>query len=128
MNFSAIEWMAAIIAIIALIKIFVILIKPKAWLPVIEFFYSKPNITMIVSAILAAITFRYLFMELTMVQIFATILFTSLLAMVTISVYSKEVISIAKKMLKDRKFLSRAWLSIIIWVILAILVLKEIFF
>jgi hypothetical protein len=120
--------MAIILAVLALIKLFVILIKPRAWLPVVEFFYNKPNITMIVSAILAAVTFCYLIKELTLVQIFATMLFTSLLAMVTVSVYSKEIISVAKKMLKDRKLLSKAWLSIIIWIILSILVLKELFF
>ena len=128
MNFTAIEWMAAIIALLALIKILVILVKPKAWIFVIDFFYGKPNITMVLSAILALVTFWYLLKELTIVQIFAAMLFTSLLAMITVSVYSKEVISVAKKMLKDRKVLSRAWLSIIIWVILAVWVLKELFF
>jgi hypothetical protein len=127
MAFDFIQWMAFIFAAIALIKILVVLIKPKAWMPVVEFFYSKPVVTMIVSLVLAGFTFWYILKELTIVQIFATMVFTALLAMVTVSIYSKEVISVARKMLKDRNFLYRAWVPIVIWVILIVWVLKELF-
>lgn len=125
---SIIEYMAAIIAIIILIKILVILISPKSWMAVVKFFYGNPMITMVLSAILAIGSFWYLMQELTIVQIFAVLFLMSMLMFVSLSVYSKDMIPIARKLLQNRKFMARAWLSIIIWLVLTIWVLKELFF
>ena len=52
--------MALIIAVLIAVKILVVLIKPKAWMGVVEFFYSKPIISMVVSLVLAAVVLNYL--------------------------------------------------------------------
>jgi len=124
---TIIEWMAAIIAIIVLIKILVILISPKSWMSVVKFFYGNSMMTMIVSAILAIGSFWYLMKELTIIQIFAVLFLMSMLMLVSLSVYSKDMIPLARKILQNRKFLNRGWLAIIIWLVLTLWALKELF-
>ena len=74
---------ALIIALLALVKILVILVKPKVWLNLVKSIWSVPMLTMIVCLILAAIVFYYLIQELTIIQIMATTLFIALLAGMT---------------------------------------------
>ena len=125
---TIIEWMAAIIAVIAIIKMLVILVSPKSWKGVINFVYGNTVVIMIVSFILAAGSLWYLLDSgMTIVQIFAVLFFGSFLAMMTVSVYSKEMIAMAKKLLSNKKFLRRAWLSIVIWLALSIWVIVELF-
>ncbi len=117
---------ALIIAVIALVKILVILVKPKAWYGVVKSVWKAPALMMIVCLILAAIVFYYLIQELSIVQIMATMLFLALLYGMTFAVYSKETIVWAQKMLNDRKFLAKGWLPILIWLALILWALKEI--
>jgi len=125
---TPIEIMALIVIVVAVIKLIVILVKPKAWIGVVKSVYSNSVLTMVVSLVLAVIVLNYLLTELTIVQIFASMLFFALLASLSISVYSKDLISLGNKMLKDRKFLSKAWLAIVVWIILIIWAVKELFF
>jgi len=125
---TPIEIMALIVIVVAVIKLIVILVKPKAWIGVVKSVYSNSVLTMVVSLVLAVIVLNYLLTELTIVQIFASMLFFALLAALSISVYSKDLISLGNKMLKDRKFLSKAWLAIVVWIILIIWAVKELFF
>ena len=125
---TPIEWMAAIIALIAVIKILVILIKPSVWMNmVVKPIYSNPIVLMIVALILATGSLWYLLESVTIVQIFAVMFFLSMLALMTAAIYASEVIAVANKMLKTKKFLSKAWLSIIVWLVLAVWVLTELF-
>ena len=117
---------ALIISLLALIKILVILVKPRAWYNLVKKVWSAPNIVMIICLILAAIVFYYLIQELSIVQIMAAVLFIALLYAMTFAIYSKEVVVLARKMLNDRKFMRKAWLPIIIWVILVLWTLKTI--
>jgi len=126
---TPIEWMAAIIAVIAVVKILVLLIKPRAWMNgVVKPVYSNPIVLMIVGLALAAGSLWYLLEEITIIQIFAVMFFLSTLALITAAVYANEIIAVANKMLKNKKFLGKAWLSIIAWLALAIWALKELFF
>ena len=124
---TPIEWMAAVIAIIVVIKLLVIVIKPSAWMKVVKLVYSNPIVLMVLGLIIAAGSIWYLLEEVTIVQIFAVMVFVSGLAMMTVAVYAKEVVAMASKMLKNKQFLSKAWLSIIIWLLLAVWVLKVLF-
>jgi len=126
---TPIEYMAAIVAIAVIIKLLVILIKPSAWMNiVVKPIYSSSVFLMIAGLILAGGSLWYLIDSgLTIVQIFAVLFFLSMTAMITAATYSRDVLSVAKKMLKDKKFLKLAWLSVIIWFVLAIWALKELF-
>lgn len=124
MVLGTIEILALIIAVVAAIKILVILVKPRAWLGVVKAVYKSPMITMIISVILAAVVLYYLNNSgISIVQIFAVMLFIALLGAVGVSAYYKEVSGVISNMLKDRKILKKAWLSILIWILLIIWVL-----
>ena len=117
---------ALIMATLALVKILIILVKPRAWYNLVKAVWKAPTIVMLICLILAAMVFYSLLQELSLVQIMAVVLFVALLGGVTAAVYSKEVVSLAGKMLNDRKFMRKAWLPIIIWLILVLWALKEI--
>lgn len=117
---------ALIISMLALIKILVILIKPKAWLNLVKSIWSVPMLAMLACLVGGAVVFYYLIQELSIVQIMAVVLFVALLGGTSVAVYSKEIVSLAGKMLNDRKFLRKGWLAIIIWLVLILWTLKAI--
>src|SRR3989338_4532993 len=99
MALNPIGIMALFIALFALIKIIVLLINPKHWMKVVRFIYGNPKTTSVISLILAAITLYYLLQQLTIVHIFAVILFLWLLMILCMSAYSKETMIWTDKML-----------------------------
>ena len=46
---------------------------------------------------------------------------------VGVAVYAKEVLGVARKLLKDRKIIKRSWLYLILWIALMIWGFKELF-
>jgi len=129
MVLGTIEIFALIIAVVAAIKILVILIKPSAWMKIVKTVYSVPVLTMVISLILAGVVLYYLVWVsgMTIVDIFAVMLLIALLGAVSMAAYSKDVIAFATKMLKDRTAIKKAWLAILIWIILIIWVLYVLF-
>ncbi len=123
---TTIEIFALIAAIAVLIKLLVILTKPKAWMNLVEKIYNVPSLTMIVSLVLSAVVLYYLLQEITIIQIFAAMLFIALLAAATMSTYFNEVKTLAGKLLKQGA-IRKAWLSIVIWLALSIWVLYVLF-
>ena len=97
---TPVEIFALIVALAAAIKIVVILINPKAWINVVKKVYTNNSLLMIVSLILAAVVLYYLLMEITIIQIFAVMLFLMLLMAMGMAIYKKEIISITPKLLK----------------------------
>lgn len=124
---TPIEIMALILIIVSVVKILVILAKPSAWTEVIKKVWANPFLTGFISFILAVVVLYYLLQELTIVQIFASMLFLALLAAIGIATYCKEVVGIAQKLLKDKNILKKSWLYLIIWIVLIIWVIKELF-
>lgn len=124
---TPIEIIALIFVVIGIIKLITLLINPSKWIKVIDTVYKKPAITMIIALILAAIMLNYLLAELTIVQIFAVMAFLGSLMILNIVNYSKEISTLAKKILKDKNILKKAWLSTIIWIALMFWVLYAIF-
>ncbi len=125
---TPIEIIALILAVVVAVKLLVIMIKPKAWMNVVEVVYRKPTLLMVVSLILAAVVLYYLdFAGITIVQIFAVMVFFALLAAMTASAYAKEIIVLARKMLKDKSVLKKAWLALVVWIVLVVWVLYTLF-
>lgn len=117
---TPIEIIALIFIIVAAIKILVILVKPKAWLDmVVKKVWVSPFITGLICLVLAIIVLYYLIQELTIIQIFAVMGFVGLLAGVGIAAYAKEIVGLAGKLM-NKGIVKRAWLQIIIWIILII--------
>jgi len=117
------EIFAWIVIVITAIKILTILINPAKWVKVVQAVWKNPRIVMPVSLILAALILYNLLKEISIVQIFAVMLFIILMSAASMSVYSKEILALAKNVLKDKKVIEKSWLPILIWIILILWVL-----
>lgn len=126
---SAIEILALILIVVAVVKIVIILISPKIWADlVVKKLWASSGLVMIISLILAVwVLYLLLNAGITIVEIFAVMLFLSLLAAVGVAVYSKEIVGVAQKLLKDRNIVKKSWFYILIWVVLLVWGLKELF-
>ena len=127
---TIIEWMAAIIAVGLIVKLVVVMISPKAWLKVVMPLYSNSLVMTLVGLILAGGSLYFLvspnYGDLTIVQIFAVMFFMSSLIIVGVAGYAKEIIALGKKLMQ-KGLMKRMWLYILIWLVLAIWALKELF-
>ncbi len=122
-----IEIIALIFIIVAVIKILVILSKPEAWVNFVKKFWNVPILTSGICLVLAGVVLYYLIQSgMTIVQIFAVTGFISLLMGAGIGIYAKEVIGVAVKLMK-KGIMKKAWLYTLIWMILLIWGLKELF-
>ncbi len=126
MTFSVVQWFALIIAVFALIKIIVVLAKPKAWIKFAKKIWKNSVVTGWVCIILAAIVLYFLLMELTIIQVFAAMLFTTLLIAAGIAPFSKELMNFASK-IATRRNLSKGWWLFLIWLALIAWVLWTLF-
>lgn len=114
---SSIDVMALIVLLAVSIKIAVILIKPNAWLNFTTKIWGKPKILMIVSLILAALSLIYLINAgVTIVHIFATMLFIALLGAVGVAIYSDKVMLLMQELMQDKTIIKKSWLYIAIWI------------
>ena len=125
--YTAIDILAMIFSAIVLVKILVILIKRQAWIGVVEWIYSKPVVTMLVSLVLALVSLNYLLNSVTIVQIFAVTLFISLLFVMTAAAYYKEIMPLARKVIREKRFMRKVWFPIVIWILLLVWALWMIF-
>lgn len=124
---TPIEIMALIVVIISLIKLIVILINQNAWLSLAKNLYKNPVGTTLVSLLLGYTVLKNLLVELSIVQIFAVLLFFMFLMMISFSAFSKETLEFAERIYKEKHILRKSWLSVIIWVALLVWVLANIF-
>ncbi|MGE4357019.1 MAG: hypothetical protein AB7E08_00500 [Candidatus Omnitrophota bacterium] len=121
---SIIELMALIVVIFSGIKIITLLINPEFWIDkVAKKLWRNKGITIFVSLIIAVLSLLFLLKELTIVQIFATILFFMALMAISMAPYAQTLIGLISQEISRENILKKNWLSIIIWVILMIWVL-----
>lgn len=126
MPFGTLETLASIVIILSVIKLIVFLISRGSWFNFTKKVYSKPLITSIIALILAAIVLYYLINAgITIVDIFAVMLFLGMIMIVAVSRYINELVNwISKKdpksLLKEQWFFMLIWIILLIWVIVAI--------
>ena len=125
MIYTAVEWLALIIAVLSLVKIGFVLIKPKVWMNLATKFWKNPKTVGIFSLILSAVVLYFLLQEITIVQIFATLLFFILLMAMGFAPYIKGIISTSRKNIK--KIIREQRVYLLVWLVLIIWVLWEIF-
>jgi hypothetical protein len=123
---TPVEIMAFIVALFAIIKLIMLLANPTAWMRLPKILNAQPIVSMLVSLVLAAIVLYYLLAELTIIQIFACLLFVMLLMMSAFSPFSKDLVDMAAKML-NKSTLKKAWLPSLVWVLLVVWVLYALF-
>ncbi|MBT4334373.1 hypothetical protein HOD61_00985 [archaeon] len=122
---NAIENIALIIIAASIIKLVVLAINPKKWMNFSKAIYSKPHRIRIVGTFLAALVLYYLIgAGITIVEIFAVMAFMACLLMIGFASFGSELIKKFKiiNIWKDYGY------YILIWVILLLWGLKELFF
>lgn len=127
MTFSVIQWFVVVFSLLAIVKILVVSINPKGWLNLAKGLYKSSALLFVVELILAAILFYYLLQEITIVQVMGGIVLGALLTGMTFAVYAKETLDWGSKLLRGKTLLNRAWLPILIWLVLSIWALSTVF-
>ena len=125
MIYSTIELFALILAIFILIKLIVISVNPKSWMRFSKNLFVKPWLTTSISLILALVVLYYLLLEMTIVQIFAVMLFLTLIIFAGMAHFAKDLHKTIDKNIKGK--IKDSWLSIIIWFLLSLWVLVSVF-
>lgn len=127
MDLTAVEIIAAFVSIIGLIKILAVIFNRKAWYNgVFRKIYSKPKTWGFVYLMLAMIVLYYLIPEVNIVHFMASAALIGLLMGVAFMSYSKEFIILGKEVY-GKKIGGWARVTIVIWVVLTIWALYEIF-
>ncbi|OHB09724.1 MAG: hypothetical protein A3H60_02435 [Candidatus Zambryskibacteria bacterium RIFCSPLOWO2_02_FULL_44_12b] len=124
---TAIENIALVLVVVSALKIFFLLVKPSAWFNTVGKLWMKPGIATVVSLILGAIVLRYLLVELTIVQIFAVFAFTAMFFWFSLAPYRKDFYDLAVRDISVGGIWKKNWPATLIWIILMIWVIKEIF-
>ena len=128
MALSVIEWFVAVFAALTLFKALVFNINPTAW---INFWMNKferiiTHMRIIYLGFFFVLTY-YLLQELTIVQFFAAMMAGAFLMAHTMMHYPAVMKKYAKGF-KKRSDLKKLLLDWIIWIALAVLALRELFF
>ncbi len=129
MAFTPVETIALIIIVVAAIKIFVLLMKPMAWMNFAKKIYlTNPKLTQVIYLVLAAIVLYYLLQEMTIVQILAVAAFMSLLIGVGLMPIMGDLFKKYEGIIKRGNMWKDSWLYTLIWIILLAWGVKELFF
>ena len=128
MAFTAVQNIALVLIIVAIIKIVVLLVKPQAWMNFAKGIYSKPQVAKFVGLILAIVVFYYLYgAGITVVQILAVTAFVALLLMIALADEVEPLIKKYQAMIKKGDLWKNYWLYTLLWIVLMVWGLNELF-
>lgn len=124
---NAIELLAVVFSVLVLVKLIVIVIKPKAWFDnVVKPIYKNNMISMFVFGAAVLVSGYYLLQIMDVVVLGAVTLFVSFLMALNFLLFPNEMLKFSASML-NKDLVKRTWLIIVIWAFLAIWILKEVF-
>jgi len=127
MVLTPIEIIAVVFAVLGLIKIGIIIINVKAWMPVTKTVYGNPKVVSPIVLGLAAIVFYYLIQSLTIVEIVAVMAFTSLIFAIGFLHVGKDLTKMTNKMVKNG-LSSWMWGYMLLWSVAMAYVIYGVFF
>jgi len=110
---TSIEVLATIFAVLILVKLAFIRTNPKAWMDFAQPILRNSVVALSVYLVLAAVVGYFIFSSMTIVQVGAVMLFTSLLMGVGLAPYSQVILKVGEEMLTEG--VGKAWLSMLIW-------------
>lgn len=125
---TPIEIIALILIVFGAVKMFVLLVKPVAWMNLAKNIYAKPAVVSVVSLILGAVVLWYLLAEITIVQILATTAFVGLLFLIGLAPHVSSLLVKYRAQIKRGNLWKDNWLYSLIWIALMIWGVKELFF
>ncbi len=127
---STIEIIALIFIAISFIKLVTILISPKAWYstdnPIVRLVWNKYSAT-VFSLFFGGLILFHLLEEINIVQVFVAVIFTFILAILTIAPVIEKVLKTVASHLERERLFPKYWFPVLVWVGLMIWVVFEIF-
>ena len=117
---TPIEIIALIFIIISVIKLITIAVSPKAWYgssnPLVKLVWNRISAT-IFSLIIGGLILYYLLAEISIVQVFASVMFGFLLMILTVAPDVEKVLKAVPDHIEKKKgsFLAHYWPAIIVW-------------
>ncbi|HIG93526.1 MAG: hypothetical protein QT02_C0005G0002 [archaeon GW2011_AR9] len=124
---TPVEIMALIMVLGGVVKTIFFFQNPKSLTGMINSLSKNSLLVTLVSFALAVVVLRYLLQEVNMVEIFAVMLFLSLLIMMAVGPFFAHLAPFYQKMLQDKKLLQKTWPLIVVWFFLSAWVLYHIF-
>ncbi len=110
---TSIEVLATIFAVLVLVKLAFSWANPRAWMILAQPILRNSVVALLVYLVLAAVVGYFIFSSMTIVQVGAVMLFTSLLMGVGLAPYSQVILKVGEEMLTEG--VGKAWLSMLIW-------------
>ncbi len=117
--------LAAVFAGLILVKLLALLIEPDKWLNLSGLLLRHQAPLTYIYLALIAFTGYVIFSTLNLIDIAVVMLFTSLLTGLTLLPYSSPMLKLGETMASIG--LGKAWLSLVIWGVLAVAVLARVF-
>tara|TARA_Y100000310_G_scaffold76668_1_gene73169 strand:- start:1344 stop:1733 length:390 start_codon:yes stop_codon:yes gene_type:complete len=129
MAYTPVELIALIVAVGILVKLVLFLaVGGKKWSSLVEKVYGgRTGLLAVVYLILALVVLKYLLLELSIVQIVAAMAFCALLMGVAFAAFGKDTVAFSKRVLR-RPLPGWVWVSSLIWLVLAVWVLRVLVF
>ncbi len=122
---TSIEILATIFAVLVLVKLILATLLPELWMEVTYAILQKVVVITGIYLMLAVIVGYYVLAGLSIVQVASVMLWTSLLIGVGLAPYSNIILKLREEILSVG--LSKAWLAMLIWAVIAIWVLYAVF-
>jgi hypothetical protein len=125
---SALEIIATVFALLIVVKIAVVLVNPQLWMQkVAEPLLGNPRVATAVYGILAIVVGYYVFTSLDIIDIAAVMAFGALVGGLGMIPYAQPLMRIAQEIsATPANLLRKAWLPIVIWVVIALWVLTSV--
>lgn len=126
---TPIEIIALVFIVLATIKMLILLVKPMAWMNGTQKAFSNKIFTQLVGLVIAGIVFYYLRQAgMTIVEILAVSGFMSALLMIAFAGHIDDFKTKYVKLIKRGRLWQEYWLYTLIWIILMVWGVKELFF
>ncbi len=128
---TAVEIIALIFVALSVIKLVVLSISPRAWYgpanPIIRLVWNRISAT-VLSLVLGGLVLFYLLAEISIVQIFASMVFTFLLVILIMAPDIKKIFDVLIRHLeREKRLWTRYWFPLLVWIALMVWVVWEIF-
>jgi len=126
--FTPLEWIAFIIIVAGIIKIITLLVNPSAWMNFAKSVYKNPQVVKVVALILTLIIFYYLYSAgITIVEILAVTAFIASLLMIALADEVDYFLKKYQTMVKKGNLWKTYWLYGLLWIVIMLWGLKELF-
>ena len=124
---TPVETMALLTALVVLGKVITLLRSQRLWFSTIttRFWGGSGTTTLVVSAVVGAATLWFLLEELTIVQIWAAMLFCMAITVMALGPFSEYLLAAEERWFAEARTLRKGWLAGVVWVGLSLWVLYE---